>query len=175
MTRAAWFLVLAMFLVGCGSLTKPSVTYVITTDDSVSVQQLYQTARVLGKYREMNEAEVKAVETELMRLFDRVVVVEQRRLQKEEDQRAKKERRKPLVVTRAQAKASVLDRLGKDLALPVLAGENRSVVAFGRVDGESVEVSRTAYEVSPLRPEVKTGDKVELPDGKSTATLIGQP
>ena len=147
-------------------------TYLISSDQELSVQQLARTARILSRYRDLTDAELAQVERRLQRVFEDMVSLEFQQMVKAEARRAKAEGRPVKRITRADARAQLLDRLGKDLALPVLAEENHSVVAFGRVQEGKVEVTRTAYQIDT--PAATNVSSVQKPGG-GVAKLVSEP
>jgi hypothetical protein len=74
----------------------------------------------------------------------------------------------------ATARERVLARLGKDLALPVLTTDNRSVVAFSKMDGEQFQVTTKAYEINVAASQLRSGAKVTALNGQPS-TVVGQP
>ena len=126
---------------------KRGARFLISAEEPVGVGELVEVARLLGPYRQLEASEMEALEARLEKELGRLVEVEFETLLRAE-KRASRGRvfRRP-VVTRASAREVLLARLGRDLALPLLTSDNRSVVVFGRVTGEAVKVSATAYEV----------------------------
>ena len=162
----------SIVLGGCSSAPSSPTTFLISSDRELSVRKLVLTARILNRYRDLTEGEVADVERRLQRVFDDLVTLEFQQMVKAEAQRAKTEGRPARRITRADARTQLLARLGKDLALPVLAEENHSVVAFGRVQEGKVEVTRTAYQVDT--PATANAITVQRPDG-GVAKLVTDP
>ena len=142
----------------------------IVTDRELDLHELAKIAKVIGPYRQLTQAEVRQIETRLRRFVDDLVVEEEKRI---EAQQRRTPPRRPLSKTEihAEAKSRVLSRLGKDLALPLLTSDNRSVVAFGSIQGEAVEVTSTAYEIDKPASRIKPGGEVTKLDG-TKAMLI---
>lgn len=72
------------------------------------------------------------------------------------------------------ARERVLARLGNELALPLRTNDNRSAVAFGKLEGEQFQVTSKAYEIDVAASKLNQGAKITTLDG-SKATLIGKP
>ena len=144
--------------------------FVIATDRELGLHELAKMAKVIGPYRQLTQAEVRQIKARLRRWIDDLVMDEEKDI--EEEQRRTPERRqlsKPEI--HGVAMTRVLARLGKDLALPVVTSDNRSVVAFGSIQDETVEVTSTAYEIDTPPAQLKPGSEVTQLDG-TKATLI---
>jgi len=177
-------------------------TLLIETDRTVDVHELVRLAKVVRFYRNLSAHEVEDLRRRLQQEVDDLVDVELQSARPQlEKQKARLEvqHRKDLESVRAdpgkaralqeshaialqrleqdareQARQRVLARLGKDLALPVLTNDNRSVVAFGRMNGEQFQVTAKAYEIDVSISALKPEAKVITADGRK-ATLLGAP
>lgn len=172
-------LALCILLFGCATSSKPGtssgpITYIVTSEEELQVRDLVRTARVLSRYRDLNNLEMADIQKRLTRIFDELVTVELETLRKQEAVRATKAGRQPRPVTRADAREQLLQRLGKDLVLPVLTNENHSVVAFGRITGDGVQVTRTTFEIDQPAADLPPGSIVTTKEG-SKATVITPP
>lgn len=172
-------LLLLSALAGCTSSRLSSaadpVTYTITSDGELQVRDLVRTARVLAKHRDLTDTELDEVRKRLSRIFEGLVTLELESLRKQEAAQARKEGRRVRNITRADARQQLLERLGKDLAVPVLSNENRSAVAFGRVEKDGVEVNRTAYEIDQPVADLPPGSRITTPERKKAALLAPNP
>ena len=160
---------IGVIAVGCAQTPQQDTgpVYTITSDRPLSIGELADSARVIAKFRELDEFELADLEERLSRVLEGLVAVERETLQQAENQLARKQRRPARKITLSEAKKSLLDRLGTELALPMVAGQNRSVVAFGRVDGDNVKVSKTAYEVDRELSRLNTGATITNAEGQS--------
>lgn len=167
----------AVMMQGCATKPRPEevVSFTFTTSDTVDVRDLEQAAKVLGRHRDLTPDELAIVSKELSRIFESLVTVELRQLEKAERKQAKIERRKPRLITREDAKQSLLERLGRDLALPVLTNESRSTVVFGRVEKDGVTLSPQTWTNDKPVTDLPPGSRVTDPKGKPSSLLPPSP
>lgn len=176
-------------------------TMLVETDRTVDVHELVRLARVIRFYRDLTPDEVDDLRQRLQQEVHDLIDIELRSarpLLEKQKARLEGQHRKELLALRgdpAQAKAvqefhatalrrleeeareqarqRVLARLGRDLALPVLTNDNRSVVAFGRMNGEQFQVTAKAYEIDVSISALKPEAQVMTADGRK-ATLLGR-
>lgn len=171
--RSALALVCVLAGAGCGTIREDGpnpvrgTTFLITTDKPLGVRQLVRTARVIAEYRQLTRDEIAEIQRRLSRIFADMVSAELELMRREP---ASASSSRP---TRALARARVLTRLGPDFALPLLTPDNRSVVTFGRITGDGIEVIRTAFEIDAPVSTLPAGAEVTTPDGRS-AMLVGR-
>ena len=67
--RLGWALA-TMALAACSTTPTGPTTYLISSDQELSVQQLARTARILSRYRDLTDAELAQVERRLQRVFE---------------------------------------------------------------------------------------------------------
>jgi len=160
-------------LLSCSTTPRRSeaITYTLTTSSTVEVRDLERAARVLARHRDLTPQELAAVTAELNRIFEAMVTVEMQTMQRIEKRTAKVERRKARTITREDARQQLLQRLGRDLALPVLQNESRSTVVFGRVDDGGVSVSKGAWKTDRQVKELPAGSRISSPDGRDAVLL----
>jgi hypothetical protein len=127
---------------------KTDATFLVSSDEPVGVGELVRVARIIGPYRQLQPAEIAALELRLEKKLDRLVELEYQQMLKEEKAIAKTQPSRRRVITRESARERLLARLGKDLALPLLTSDNRSAVVFGRVNKADIKVLPTAYEIN---------------------------
>lgn len=161
-------LITGALLSACVSPNESATTYLITSDQPLSVRQLVRTARVIAEYRQLTPAEITQIQRRLSRIFEDMVTAELQAMQR--DAEARPELPRP---TRRDARARVIQRLGPEFALPLLTLDNRSVVAFGRVTREAVEVTKTAFEIDAPVASLPAGAAIKTAEGQK-ATLVGQ-
>lgn len=153
---------------GCQqSAPEAEMSYIISTDEVVSVRQLVKTARVLRAYRQLTAVELREISLRLSRIFEALVDAELEQLRVQ----AKAERRP--MPTRALARQQVVQRVGRILALPILTSETQSAVAFGKITDSAVELTPTAYEVDRPIVQLAPGGEIHTPEGQK-ATLVGK-
>lgn len=178
--------------------SKPA-TFIIETDRAVNVRELVRIARVLRVYRQLTPSEMRAVEQQLRKAVDDLVAVELQSMQPELDKKlravdrnanrqqkqagndraalarivteAAAEKKRIAQTAHEAARQRVLSRLGHELALPMPANENHSVVVFGKMNGEQFEVTSKAYEVDVTTSRMTDEAKITKTDG-SKATLL---
>jgi len=167
----------ALALSACSGSTSLSgtVSYTLTTSDAVEVRDLERAAKVLARHRDLTPTELAAVTAELTRIFETMVTVELQSMQRAERQLAKVERRKVRVITREDARQRLLQRLGNDLALPVLRNESRSTVVFGRIDQNGVSVSNEAWTTDRPVTDLPAGSRISPSKGSDAALLPASP
>ena len=136
----------------------------------MDVDELATVARIIGPYRQLTPAEMMDVERRLERALDRLVDLEMQEMEKERKRAPLSSPLRKRVVTREAARQRVIDRLGKDLALPLITSDNRSAVVFGRVSNDKVKLSSTAYEIDQ-KPVKDTFQKVTTPSGGSAVVV----
>lgn len=170
-TLAAAFAI--CWIPACSTKSRPSeaITYTLSTSEEVEIRDLEQAANVLARHRDLTPEELVQVQKELTRIFENLVTIELRSMESVERRAAKAERRRPRVITRADARQMLLQRLGKDLALPVLTNESRSTVVFGRIDEQGVSVGKETWQTDRPVTEMPTGSTVTHPAGKKAALL----
>jgi hypothetical protein len=127
---------------------KADATFLVSSEEPVGVGELVRVARIIGPYRQLQPAEIAALELRLEKELDRLVEIEYQQMLKEEKAISKTQPSRSRVITRESARERLLARLGKDLALPLLTSDNRSAVAFGRVNKADIKVLPTAYEIN---------------------------
>ncbi len=130
----------------CASRQKS--TFLVSAEQTLGVRQIVRVARIIGPYRQLSPAEIAKIQLRVAKEFERLVDVEWAQMQKEERRQAKAHpRRRPAVITRADARQRVLARLGKELAIPLLTSDNRSAVVFGKLTPRDVQVTGNAFEI----------------------------
>lgn len=180
--------------------SRNETTLLVETDRAVDVEELAHFVKVVRFYRDLSPQEVDELRQRLQQEVDDLVDVELQSVRPQlEKQKARMEGRHrkemaaikgdPVKVkalqeshatalrridddAREQARQRVLARLGKELALPVLTNDNRSAVAFGRMNGEQFQVTAKAYEIDASLSALKPEAKIITADGKK-ATLLG--
>ncbi len=180
--------------------TKPTA-FVIDTDRTVSAHELAHFAKVIRVYKELTPADVAEIQRRLKKGVDDLVAVEWQSMQpqliKQKQGLETKHQRKLEAVkadpaekaklvaaheaalqkledaARRVARERVLARLGKELALPMPTKDDRSVVAFGRMEGEQFEVTSKAYEIDVAAGKLRSEAKIAKQDG-GKATLVGK-
>lgn len=154
---------------------KRGARFLISAEEPVGVGELVEVARLLGPYRQLEVSEMEALEARLERELGRLVEVEYETLLKAEKKASRGRVFRRSVVTRESAREVLLARLGRDLALPLLTSDNRSVVVFGRVRGEAVKVSATPYEVDRRLDGSGGRQEVGTPGGGRAVVLEPAP
>ena len=177
-------------------------TFVVDASRAVNVHELAHIAKVIRFYKELTPHEIMVIQAQLKREVDDLVAVEMQSMRPatEQQRRVLEHRlREQLKAVKQDAAATaklnaahqaellrldreveltarerVLARLGKDLALPMLTTDNRSVVAFGKMEGEQFQVTTKAYEIDTAAAKLSPGAKVTALNGKPS-TVIGQP
>jgi hypothetical protein len=144
-----------------------SLSYIISTDQPLSVRQLVRTARVLREYRQLTAAELTEISQRLSRIFEALVDAE---LEQMKQQAIIQHQPMP---TRREARQRVAQRMGHILALPILTSETQSVVAFGKITDSSLELTPTAYQVDTPVAGIEPGGEIRTSDGQK-ATLVGK-
>ncbi len=168
---------LAVTLLPCCSApaTKTqTLSYTLTASGPVEMRDLQRAAKVLARYRTLTPQELAAATAELNSIFDAMVTVERENMQRMERQTAKAQRRRPRLITPEEARQQLLQRLGRDLALPVLRNESRSTVVFGRVDERGVTVSGDAWTTDQKVTDLPQGSRISAPKG-GEASLLSPP
>lgn len=149
---------------------RTSSTFLVSAEGAVDVDEIATVARIIGPYRQLTPAEMMDVERRLERALDRLVDLEMQEMEKERKRAPLSSPLRKRVVTREAARQRVIDRLGKDLALPLITSDNRSAVVFGRVSNDKVKLSSTAYEIDQ-KPVKDTFQKVTTPSGGSAVVV----
>ena len=181
---------------------RTETTFVVDASRPVNVHELAHFAKVIRLYKTLTPREIMAIQTQLHREVEDLIAVEmqsmrpavaQKKRTLETKHRAELQAAKTDPVKSAQlvaaheatiqrmeadlkqeARERLLARLGKDLALPVLTTDSRSVVAFGRMQGEQFQVTTKAFEIDVAAAMLRTGAKVSDTNGNE-ATVVGQP
>lgn len=178
-----------------------ATSFIIDTDRPLDVRELARFARVIRLYKELTPIELTAIQRRLQREVEDLIAVElqalrpgfeKNKVQIELQHRAqldaargdagksaallvahKVELQQLETKLHEEARDRVLARLGNELALPLRTSDNRSVVAFGRMDGEQLQVTSKAYELDVAAQNLKSEAKITASDG-SKATLVGK-
>lgn len=177
-------------------------SFVIDAGRAMSVHELAHIAKVIRFYKDLTPHEIMVIQAQLKREVDDLVQVEMQSMRPAAEQKKRvleqqhREQLKTVKHNAAQtaaliavhqaellridhevemtARERVLARLGKDLALPMLTTDNRSVVAFGKMEGEQFQVTTKAYEIDTAAIQLSPDAKVNTLDGKPS-TVVGQP
>jgi hypothetical protein len=185
MVRNISFFMLTRFLLiltafgGMGSVTScttPSdeeraISYTLSTSDTVAIRDLERVAKVLARDRDLTPAELTRVQEELTAIFEQLVTVELQNMVRAERVIAKAQKRTPRRITRMDARQQLLQRLGRDLALPFLTNESRSTVVFGRVDPAGITVSKETWQTDRPVSQLPEGSTITDPNGKKASLL----
>lgn len=177
-------------------------TFVVDASRAMNVHELAHIARVIRFYKDLTPHEIMVIQSQLKREVDDLIQVEMQSMKpaaEQKKQALEKTYREQLKAVKQDAAKTgaliavhqaelqridqdvqvtaserVLARLGKDLALPVLTTDNRSVVAFGKMEGEQFQVTTKAYEIDVAASQLRSGTKVTALNGQPS-TVIGQP
>jgi hypothetical protein len=160
--------VIALCALLCDCEMSRPTSYLIEADRALGVRELVKIAHVLRAYRDATPAELNEARAKLSRMIDGLVDIEVEEMMKLEPARPKPRAK---TIVRVAARARVIERLGKEFALPMLSSESRSVVMFGKVNGDLIEMTPTAYELDVAVKDLPVGSQIAKRDG-SKATLL---
>lgn len=169
--------------------SRPTTFVVAPTSDTVHVRDLATVARILRRYKTLYAAERALVQSSVSRRLQGLIALEVRKVEQEPRFRVKREaiRRIPdravaaartaelNAEIRAEAARRLAARLGGMVATAVTGPDNRSAVAFSRIDGERVVVENSAFEIDRPIASLTEGEGVQRDAGTAATFLSGPP
>lgn len=140
-----------------GSSSAP-VSFIISSDRPVSVRELSRVARAVRPYKQLSAAEIAEIQDEVRRVVDDLVAAELAG-------------QTPSPPRQQQARARVLKRVGRQVAVPLPTHDQRPAVAFAKLENGEVRVTPTAFEIDKPAEQLTPDAEVTTPEG-SPARLL---
>lgn len=165
--------------------SKPT-TFIVSTDDVMHGRDLAKVARIIRRYKTLDEAERALVRDSVSKRLNGIIALEYKRVAEEPEYKAKREviRKLPdrkeaarLTVVldseiQAEAARRIYKRLGGMVATAVTGPDNQSAVVFSRVGNEGVVVENSAYQIDRPVSALTDGSAIER-DKATAATFVG--
>lgn len=198
--RWTWCAVLPMLLLGCAGprsastdldgpifgASKPTVITVAPTDELIHATDLAKVAKVVARYKTLDQAERALVKSAVAKRLHGLVALEVQRVEARyrserasisrlPDRAAATQRMAELDERiRREATAAVIKRLGALVAVPLKTSDNRSAVAFARIGERAIEVAADAGEIDRPIASLTNGDRVQTA-ARTVASFIDAP
>ncbi len=164
----------------------PTTYIVAPATGAIHVQDLAKVARILRRYKTLEAAERALVKSSVAKRLDGLIALEVQRVEVRyraaraeisgiADRAVASQRLAELnEKIRREATASVIQRLGNLVAVPLKTSDNRSAVAFARIGGETIAVAADAGEIDRPIASLVEGERVQTAAGQ-TASFFATP